>query len=165
MGSGRRYNAPALHFTVGPSRFLAVVVLGLVALGLVGLCAWALGGARKAPAVLLLAALLWLAVSVLALWHSTHLPTGVLLWDGLGWHWGLDAVPVPVTPPRVHWDGQTRVLLSVQLLAPTGRAAGPLQWLWVERTMQPQGWLDLRRAVYSRPRRDPGSAASEASSV
>ena len=165
MGSGLRYNAPALRFNVGPSRFLALVVVGWVALGLLGLCAWGLGGAGKSPAALMLAALLWLAVSVLALWRSMHLPQGVLLWDGHDWHWGQGAAPVPVTQPRVHWDGQTRVLLSVQRLAPTGRAAGSRQWLWVERTMQPQSWLELRRAVYSRPRRDPGSAARAASLV
>ncbi len=165
MGSGLRYNAPALRFNVGPSRFLALGVVGWVALGLLGLCAWALGGAGKSPAALMLAALLWLTVSVLALWRSMHLPQGVLLWDGHGWHWGPAAALVPVTQPRVHWDGQTRVLLSVQRLAPTGRAAGSRQWLWVERTMQPQSWLELRRAVYSRPRRDPGSAARAASLV
>ena len=166
MGSGLRYNAPALRFNVGPSRFLALVVVGWVALGLLGLCAWALGGAGKSYAVLMFALLLWLAVSGVALWHSMHLPQGVLLWDGRGWHWGPAAAAlVPVMPPRVHWDGQTRVLLSVQRLAPTGRAAGSRQWLWVERTMQPQSWLELRRAVYSRPRRDPGSAARAASLV
>ena len=166
MGSGLRYNAPALRFNVGPSRFLALVAVGWVALGLLGLCAWALGGASKSPAALMLAALLWLAVSVLALWRSTHLPQGVLLWDGHGWHWGPAAALVPVMPPRVHWDGQTHLLLSVQPFAPTDRrAAGSCQWLWLERTMQPQSWLELRRAVYSRPRRDPGSAARAASLV
>ena len=86
MGSGLRYNAPALRFNVGPSRFLALVVVGWAALGLLGLCAWALGGAGKSYAALMLAALLWLTVSVLALWRSMHLPQGVLLWDGHDWH-------------------------------------------------------------------------------
>lgn len=67
MGSGLRYNAPALRFNVGPSRFLALVVVGWVALGLLGLCAWALGGAGKSYAVLMFALLLWLAVSGVAL--------------------------------------------------------------------------------------------------
>ena len=98
------------------------------------------------------AALLWLACTGVALHFVHHLPQGVLVWDGATWF-----LEIPGQPPfaghlRVHMDAQARMLLS---LCGEGHA---VHWIWVERHMHSACWMDLRRAVYSRPRLVAGPA-------
>ena len=98
------------------------------------------------------AALLWLACTGVALHFVYQLPQGVLVWDGTTWF-----LEIPGQPPfagllRVHMDAQARMLLS---LCGEGYA---VHWIWVERHMHSACWMDLRRAVYSRPRLDAGPA-------
>jgi hypothetical protein len=75
----------------------------------------------------------------------------VLQFDGQAWTLGQTAKsfsgPLALSvPPEVLLDLQAHLWLRV---VPIGHAC---QWLWLERSSQPERWMDLRRAVYSRAR-------------
>lgn len=76
-------------------------------------------------------------------WKST--PAGQLTWDGQCWRWEETGHLTGVTEQKltVVFDFQT--LLLFRLESPTCAHL----WLWAERSVQPERWLDLRRAVYA----------------
>ena len=139
-----------MRFGVGRSRALHRGVMALAAASALGLLLWAVGGAPKPMAGWAGAALLWLACTATALWFVASLPEGALAWDGAAWCFEAGGRPAAGGTLRVHMDAQSYLLVSLQ---GSGRS---VQWLWLERRMQPGRWADLRRAVYSRPRPDAG---------
>jgi len=75
----------------------------------------------------------------------------VLQFDGQAWTLGQTAKsfsgPLALSvPPEVLLDLQVHLWVRI---VPIGHSA---QWLWLERSSQPERWMDLRRAVYSRAR-------------
>jgi len=146
------YNAPALRFHIGPSRFLRRGVMVMAVAGGLALLGWSWEGAPPSHTMWVGAALLWLACTGVALHFVRHLPQGILAWDGAAWSFEIPGQPLLVGQLRVHMDAQTHLLLSLR-----GEGRG-VHWLWLERSMHGACWMDLRRAVYSRPRLDAGPA-------
>lgn len=146
------YNAPALRFHIGPSRFLRRGVIVMAVAGGLALLGWSCEGAPPSHTMWVGAALLWLACTGVALHFVHHLPQGVLVWDGATWFLEIPGQPPVTGHLQVHMDAQARMLLS---LCGEGHA---VHWIWVERHMHSACWMDLRRAVYSRPRLDAGPA-------
>src|SRR5690606_17362221 len=77
--------------------------------------------------------------------------SGWLRWDGQSWTLEPDsshaAVLALTSAPEVLVDLQSCLWVSARLSS--GRAH---VWLWLDRSSQPERWMDLRRAVYSRAR-------------
>lgn len=149
MGPGTaRYPAPAVHYPVGRSHRLAVLLVLLHLGSLAVLAAWLLQGAGAERTALLPSLLLWAVAMALSLRFWQRLPVGTLAWDGSGWQLHRPTgAPVDLALGKV-------VVVQVDLqhhMALTFPAARPAVWLLVERTREPARWLDLRRAVYSRP--------------
>jgi len=161
MGVNSRRHPPTVQFPVRRSRALA----WLLALFLVGAAAGVVGwllqaGGRQAPALHGLAAAgCWLLAAASAVHYWWRQPAALLRWDGQ--FWVLETAsgtpraagpPATVGAPVVLLDFQTHLWVHVQA---EGRAR---TWLWLERSACPERWLDLRRAVYSRPRPGAGNA-------
>lgn len=128
-----------------PPRVVGLCLLGMALLGAAALLLWALTGAGLQPWPAAAGLLLWALVGACALRIWQRWPDGQLEWDGAQWWlWAQHAARgLPLAgAPRVHWDGQGFVLLSVVL------AAGGRRWLWLRRGSAPTLWGDLRRAVY-----------------
>lgn len=93
-------------------------------------------------------------------WSSwAKMTSGQLIWDGTVWFWegvGYQSGRTPQTL-EVVLDLQTALLLRLE------NQAGAALWLWAERSLMPERWLDLRRAAHAgqlpAPNRD-GSALS-----
>jgi len=143
-----KYPPPAVQYPLQRSLRAGVFLLLLVAV--VGCCALAwffvphgtVGAARRAVSVVL--GLLWFA-SVLAAWSVWwRMPRGPLRWNGQTW--SLPKMPM-LQEPRVHWDVQTGLLLSLRSIGQHGTV-----WLWLEREHAPSYWHALRCAVYARHR-------------
>ncbi|QIL44545.1 hypothetical protein G7045_09875 [Acidovorax sp. HDW3] len=152
-----RYNAPALRFCVGRSRFWATLTAMMLGLGGIGLLAWALQGGAKGAALLLAAVSLWLLCAGWALRCLRQLDAqagGLLRWDGAQWMWA-PAGGAPEQTVQLHLCRDLQWGLLLQLQQGEG-----VRWLWLERAMQPADWLALRRAVYSRPRLGGGAGRS-----
>lgn len=156
-------NAPSVRY---PFRRSGVLGLCLLAAGLLGgaaLVAWFVQGSRlvAAPWVTGVAGVLWLVAAGCALQFWLTQPAGVIHWDGQAWSvvtltgraqeetWALSG------PPAVFLDMQSHLWVHV---LPAGRRG---LWLWLERSGQPERWMDMRRAVYSRakPGVDPDAIA------
>ena len=147
------HNAPSVDFPVGRSRFEALAAGCLVALGAVVTAAWA----AQSPAGSLgpvVAAVLWLVATALAVraWHKT--PPGTLAWRNGRWQW-LARDQTPVTreagdPPAMPAHVVVTLDLQRHLLLRLHAPPTPVRWLWLSREMAPARWDDLRRAVYSR---------------
>lgn len=84
-------------------------------------------------------------------------PVGQLSWDGQAWHWESRGYPsgAAVQTVSVAFDCQTLMLLRMD------NPAHARLWLWAERRVMAERWLDLRRAVYSphRTSNEKGSTA------
>ena len=148
---------PPVSYPLRRSAALAVVLGSLLLLGGGALVAWSVQGAVK-PLVLMVGGWgLWVfgVAGAFQCWRSQF--CGVLRWDGQ--HWQVDAlhpqgVPWMLSrPPEVHVDAQTHLWMCVM---PSGHGS---IWLWLERSSQPERWMDLRRAVYSRAR--PGADTAD----
>lgn len=76
-------------------------------------------------------------------WKSS--PVGHLAWDGQFWRWEGLGYQAGVAEQKllVVVDLQNRLLLRLE------NPAHAHLWLWAERSVLPERWLDLRRAVYS----------------
>lgn len=141
------HNAPSVIYPLGRSRFLGWLLL--LAWGLVGALTaawWYVATAGDARPWLGWAT--WLGAGALMVrgWHGS--PVGHLVWDGQHWAW---ESPVyqdggNLAAPHVVLDVQFAMLLRLD------NPAGASWWLWAERLASPPRWLDLRRAVYARPR-------------
>jgi toxin CptA len=76
-------------------------------------------------------------------WRNS--PAGHLVWDGEIWRWERPGYQAGVA------EYELSVLADLQryLLLRLENPARARLWLWVERSVMPERWLDLRRAVYS----------------
>ena len=143
-----RYPAPAVQYPVGRSRWLIVVLVLMQLASLAVLVAWLLQGAGAEQHVAMASLLLWAGAALLVLRFWSRLPVGTLRWEGACWHLCRVA-----GPPVDQTLGEVAVVqLDLQhhmaLAFPDAR---PAIWLLVERRREPVCWLELRRAVYSRP--------------
>lgn len=141
------HNAPSVIYPLGRSRFLGWLLL--LAWGVAGVltAAWwhtaAVGDARPG-----LGWATWLVAGAFMARGWLGSPLGQLGWDGQHWTW---ESPVyqgggNLEAPYVVLDLQSAVLLRLD------NPAGASWWLWAERRALPPRWLDLRRAMYARPR-------------
>ena len=122
------------------------------------LVAWLVQGAPLYRGVAPAAAFLWFVAAAGALHFWWQQCAGKLSWDGEVWvldggrfdgvSWMLDG------PPVVHLDLQNHLWVCT---SPQGHRR---VWLWIERSYQPERWMDLRRAVYSRAK--PGAPSADA---
>lgn len=135
------YNAPAVTYPVGRSRFqtgltLAVVLSG----GLVQVVWWQLSAAHGVGP--LLGLLLWLVTGNWALWHLRRPALGQLVWDGQSWLW-CSGMTRQVVEPQVIIDAQHSLLLCLH------PESGAARWVWPAHQAQPARWLALRRALFN----------------
>ncbi len=138
--------APFVRYPVARSSTLGSCLAGIAALNAVVLAAWALGDAAKTPLHLGMAVLVWL-MGALCAWHFwARSFIGELVWSGQSWNMESLLSIQPVLALEVHLDLQA--FLWLRLHRPGLRP----QWVWLERRTAPERWLDLRRAVYSRPK-------------
>jgi hypothetical protein len=145
-------HSPAVLYPLRRSGALGWAVAAVLLVGAAGLFGWALQGAAGAiSAVAAWAALgVWVLAAVSALHFWWHQASGWLRWDGQSWTLEPDSPHVTAlalsSAPEVLVDLQSRLWVSVHL-SHCGHA-----WLWLDRSIQPERWMDLRRAVYSRAR-------------
>lgn len=72
-------------------------------------------------------------------------PVGQLAWDGQCWRWEGTGYLTGAAEQKLTVIVDFQSLLLLRLENP----AHAQLWLWAERRMLPERWLDLRRAVYS----------------
>ncbi len=135
------HNAPSVSYPVGRPRLAGLLAAGLwlagVAVALLWLHQADMPGWRQGVAAAAL-----LATGAWALLSWIRSPSGELHWDGAAW-----------TGPCGCGAGAIEVALDLQhVLLVRGQWSGPARWLWLERSRCPHGWLELRRAVFSRAR-------------
>ena len=148
--------APPVVYPLGRSSFQAWVLLGFWLGGLAAFAMWCLAAtgfdwrlAVALGAVLAAAVVAWLG------WKNS--PLGRLRWDGQVWRWESQGYQAgtPVRTLSVALDFQRILLLRLE------NHDHARLWLWAERNAMPERWLDLRRAVYSRPPSLPVSLPGE----
>ena len=132
---------PSVSYPVGRSAFAARAYGGLALLGLLAAAAWALQTPGSWRPVAGFAAVLASAAFAGLAWYRGA--AGMLRWDGREWHWE-EGGAAWVGTPELALDLQSRMLLRFR------PHAGPVRWLWLERSSDPSHWDALRRAVYSR---------------
>ena len=138
------HNAPPVVYPLGPSRVHAWILAGLWVAGLCVVVLWSYLSEQKVWQIF--AAVCTVALVGVAAhrsWKSCLV--GHLAWDGQVWRWESSGHQPAVAEQRIH------VLLDLQhmmLLRFENQAKAQL-WLWPERHVQPERWLDFRRAVYS----------------
>lgn len=125
---------------------IALALILLAGAGVGG--AWAWQGAHSFAVGVMATACLWMLVAAAAFHFWLKQWVGMLCWDGQAWalqtttpdgtSWALSEAP------EVFLDLQTHVWLCVSCVGHRR------VWVWLERASQPERWLDLRRAVYSR---------------
>ena len=138
--------APFVHYPVARSTRLGACLTCVVAINAAVLMAWVVSDAGKNPLYLAIAATLWMLGSASALHFWFRSPTGRLAWSGQSWAMDTWTGLHTVSALDVCLDLQS--FLWLQLHRPGMRP----QWVWLERSAAPERWLDLRRAVYSRPK-------------
>jgi hypothetical protein len=135
------YNAPAVSFSVGRSRFHGLLLAVVIVTGGGVLILWGTQvdtlGMRQ-----LAATVLWLMAAGWALQDWLQTPIGTLAWDGQVWVWICNNESLAVDLD-VAIDSQGALLLCLQA---HGRQRA---WLWPERRMAPTRWSDFRRAVFA----------------
>lgn len=151
-------SAPAVQYPLHRSGALAVVLGCLLCAGASLLVAWLVQGPPAYGWLWMAAAGLWLVTVACAAHFWWHQFSGKILWDGEVWmleeeRYAGAFLPLGV-PPAVHLDLQDHLWVC------TSPAARPPVWLWIERSYQPERWMDLRRAVYSRAK--PGAPSTDA---
>ena len=140
-------SAPAVHYPLDPGRLGARIqtLLGLTSLAFVVVCVWLQDSAWFA--------FLALSACLPGLWLSWRAQAEVripgkprhLSWDGDSWWWSCGDMHLPGRV-RVVMDLQAALLLEFS--SPSSSPGPSVQWLWVQRRVNPAGWTDLRRAVY-----------------
>ncbi len=134
-------------YPLGRSRFLGALLLLAWALAGLLTAAWGWLSASYDPRPWLgVMALLLAGGSMVRGWQRS--PVGQLIWDGQHWAWESQGYRggAALAAPRVVLDLQSAVLMRLD------NPAGASWWLWAERSAAPPRWLDLRRAIYARPR-------------
>lgn len=157
--------APAVLYPLRRSMALGCVLAGFLIAGAAALWAWLVEGALLAWMPVCSAVVLWLAAVAGAMHFWCRQFVGALRWDGQSWGMENDG-PEKImwalsVPPEVLLDLQAHLWVCV---TPLGRRR---TWLWLERASQPERWLDIRRAVYSRavPGADNPEATAPATAV
>lgn len=146
------HNAPSVTCPVGRSHLAGLLMLIVWLAGLGILFLWLLPGpasgwrwAMGAMALVLAGA--WAAAS----WW--RMPAGELAWDGRAWTWSRMA----------DGEGRIEVALDLQRLLLLRWVGGDgVRWIWLDRTLAPSHWGDVRRAVYSRADPDALPGAKQA---
>lgn len=149
-------NAPSVVFPVGRCAFYGWLLVALGTLGLLVLSGWWLTSERT-PAAIAVGAIggtLWLLWTCLARHDWRMSPVGLLQWDALAtrldnpmlagaWIWCTESSGQgrPLLSVGVAVDLQRLVLLRLRYPDSTSR------WVWVERSLDPLRWNDLRRAL------------------
>jgi len=165
MGRTSR-NPPPVLYPLRRSRALGGLLVVTSLLGAGVLAGWmgsSGGPVRGWPTAIALCAWLLAAGGALHFWW--HQLSGTIRWDGQ--FWAVAGLKQPdgafsalFVPPEVLLDVQSHLWV---LVSPAGHRR---LWLWLERSSQPERWMDLRRAVYSRakPGVDHADASAPASS-
>lgn len=153
-------NAPSVTAPVGRSRFGQCLTLCAWSSAVLLLLAWAVHVPAHPQRQLLVGGLLALW-AVLAWREQRHAPCGLLHWDGASW-WFAGGGNSQEVAPAVVLDLQRVLLLRIDAAAPA--PADPrVRWCWMEAGPDRPQWLALRRALYSRARKDvPPSRGEEA---
>ena len=139
--------APFVRYPMARSSVLGFCLAALAAMGGLLLGAWALSDAVKTPLHLGIALAVWILGAGCALHFWARSPVGELFWSGQSWSTeSLSGVQQPVSAVEVCLDLQAFVWLRLH------RPGLQPQWVWLERSSAAERWLDLRRAVYSRPK-------------
>lgn len=139
-----------MQYLLRRSLALGAVLAGLLLAGTGVLAVWVVWGVRSPWVAGTVAACLWLVAGALTLHFWLRQFVGVLRWDGQGWSLegggphGSTEFRALSCPPQVILDLQTHLWVCV---FPLGQRR---TWLWLERSSQPERWMDMRRAVYSR---------------
>ena len=136
------HSAPSVSFPVGRSRSAARILLVVWVLGAccAGITGRLLDGVGWRLGVLLASTVL---AGAWAAWAQWRQPVGRLQFDGQSW--SLNGTP-PIPAARLLPALDLQSLLLVRLVVADRHS----HWLWLERRSDPQRWLALRRAVYSR---------------
>ena len=139
------HSAPSVSYPMGPSRVAKGGLWGLWLGGLIGAVAALAASDTFGPRAWILVAAVLLAFIVLrqSLSEIERSDGSTLHFDGQRWALS-GARPVREGRVEASLDFQSWMLLS---LSEPGRSR---RWLFLERATDPQRWLDLRRAVYSR---------------
>lgn len=147
----RSRRPPSVQYPLCRSRALGVLLAAWLLAGGSVLVAWIAWGGRAAHLSIAVALCFWLPAMAAAMHFWWSQARGVLQFDGQAWTLNRVAPPtsVPLTlsaPPEVLLDLQAHLWVRILLVG------HPPLWLWLERSSQPERWMDLRRAVYSRAR-------------
>jgi toxin CptA len=135
------YNAPAVSYPVGRSRFHGWLLAAVLAAGASSLAVWTMQS-DQAGLRHLTALGMWLVTASVAIGAWLRSPAGLLTWDTKTWLWGSDE-PARQVNLSVVLDSQGVLLLHLRL-----SGNHPL-WIWPERRTAPARWLALRRAVFA----------------
>lgn len=138
------HHAPSIVYPLRQSAFQACLLLGLWLAGALSILLWLYGGPRL-DWHLLLALIAMVFAGLLAYIGWKNAPVGQLAWDGQFWRWEGHGYYLGATEQKltVIVDFQKYLLLRLE------NPAHARLWLWAEREVLPERWLDLRRAVYS----------------
>ncbi|HSO45293.1 MAG TPA: hypothetical protein VLQ47_07210, partial [Rhodoferax sp.] len=137
------YNAPAVTYPMGRSRFQTGLTLAVVLAGGVAQAVWWLLSAAHGAGHLL-GLLFWLVAGSWALWRLGRTAPAQLVWDGQGWSW-CSGMTRLVVVPQVIVDAQDSLLLCLR------PATGAARWAWPAQQAQPERWFALRRALFNPP--------------
>ncbi len=141
-------------YPLGRSSFLGAILLALWLSGLLLAALWLYAAQRfdwRIGAVF--ATVVCAGASAGSGWWN--LPMGQLAWDGWAWRWESATYQTGFAEYEVSViaDFQSRILLRLE------NPASASLWLWLERDVFPERWLDLRRAIYSTRRALPTAHA------
>ena len=129
------------------SSVLGLCLAGVAATSAMPLGAWALSNAVKTPLHLGIAFAVWVVGIGCAFHFWLHSPVGELVWSGQSWSTeDLTGAQQSVSLVEITLDLQAFVWLRLH------RPGLRSQWVWLQRSSASERWLDLRRAVYSRPK-------------
>lgn len=146
-----RHNAPPVSYPLGRSRLQAQLLL-LVWLGSAAAISYWMATVQElgwrqvlgASTLALSGALAW------TFWKNS--PVGHLSWDGQAWYWESKGYPSGAAEQTVSVAFDCQMMMLLQIDNP----AQARLWIWAEKRMFAERWLDFRRAVYS-PHRAPGT--------
>lgn len=139
---------PPVQYGLRRSSLLGVALGSVVFMSGMLVGGWMVLGSHAAVLFEATVCALWLVAAGGALHYWLRQPRGMLQFDGHTWtlHHGRTSGTSQALsgPPEVVLDLQAHLWVRIM---PSGDS--PL-WLWLERSSQPERWMDLRRAVYSR---------------
>jgi hypothetical protein len=140
--------APPVRMNLAPDRAWHVAVSVCAAATGACLAAWgALQAQSPTPTVVAASLAAAAGASLLALWRIRRsASTGLLAWDGGGWHWSPDAMARYSVEPRVMIDLGPWLLLRIAPTVPARRAV----WAVASRRLGSASWPQWRATLYAR---------------